>query len=140
MVGFLHWSKSIALGTRNGIAKVALFLVILLLVLLPIALVQGDGLPEKMVLTADLRQSLPDSDRPGPFDVGRKATIMGFVLTLDHAAHDSRIQGLYVRVGDGGVTVPSAEELAAAIRRFRESGKFVIAHSQGFDSGGTGDY
>jgi len=140
MVGFLHWSKSIALGTLNGIAKVALFLVILLLVLLVVGMVQGDGLPDKMVLTADLRQSLPDSDRPGPFDVGRKATIMDFVLTLDRASRDSRVKGLFVRVGDGGLSVPAAEELAAAIRRFRDSGRFVIAHSQGFDSGGMGDY
>src|SRR3569623_689421 len=121
MVAFLHWSKSIALGTLNGIAKVALFLVILLLVLLVIGMVQGDGLPEKMVLTADLRQSLPDSDRPGPFAVGRKASIMGLVLSLDHAAYDSRVRGLYVRVGDGCLSVPAAEEIAAAIRRFRNS-------------------
>ena len=140
MVAFLKWSKSIALGTLNAIVKVALFVVILLVVLMVIGMVRGDGLPEKIVLTADLRHSLPDSNRPGPFDVSRQLTIMDFVLALDRASRDSRVKGLFVRVGDGGLTVPAAEEIGAAIRRFRQGGRFVIAHSQGFDSGGMGDY
>lgn len=140
MVAFLNWSKSIALGTLNAIVKVVLFVVVVLLVLMVIGMVRGDGLPEKIVLTADLRHSLPDSNRPGPFDVSRQLTIMDFVLALDRASHDSRVKGLFMRVGDGGLTVPAAEEISAAIRRFRQSGRFVIAHSQGFDSGGMGDY
>jgi protease-4 len=140
MVAFLNWSKSIALGTLNAVVKVVLFLVILLLVLTVIGMTRGDGLPDNIVLTADLRHSMADSSRPGPFDMARPLTIMDMVLTLDHAAHDSRVKGIFMRVGDGGLTVPAAEEISAAIHRFRQSGKFVIAHSQGFDSGGLGDY
>jgi protease-4 len=140
MVAFLNWSKSIALGTLNAVVKVVLFVVILLLVLTVIGMTRGDGLPDNIVLTADLRHSMADSSRPGPFDMARPLTIMDMVLTLDHAAHDSRVKGIFMRVGDGGLTVPAAEEISAAIHRFRQSGKFVIAHSQGFDSGGLGDY
>jgi protease-4 len=140
MVAFLNWSKSIALGTLNAIAKVVLFIVLVLVVLLIVGLAHGDGLPDKMVLTADLRTSIPDSNRPSAFDVGRSLTVMDFVLGLDRASHDSRVKGLFMRVGDGGLSVAQAEEIGAAIHRFRQSGRFVIAHSQGFNSGGLGDY
>jgi protease IV len=140
MVAFLNWSKSIALGTLNAIAKVALFVVLLLLVLMIIGMARGDGLPDNMVLTADLRTPMADSSRPGPFDVGRPLTVMDFVLALDRASRDSRVKGLFLRVGDGQLSVAQAEEIGAAIRRFRQSGRFVIAHSQGFDSAAMGDY
>ena len=140
MVAFLNWSKSIALGTLNAIAKVALFVVLLLLVLMIIGMAHGDGLPDNMVLTADLRTQIADSSRPGPFDVGRSLTVMDFVLALDRASRDSRVKGLFLRVGDGQLSVAQAEEIGAAVRRFRQSGRFVIAHSQGFDSAALGDY
>jgi protease-4 len=140
MVAFLNWSKSIALGTLNAIAKVALFVVLLIVVLVIIGMARGDGLPDKIVLAADLRTHMADSSRPGPFEMSRPLTVMDLVLTLDRAAHDSRVKGLYLRVGDGGLAVPQAQEIAAALKRFRASGRFVIAHAQGFDSGGLGDY
>ncbi|HEY1638800.1 MAG TPA: signal peptide peptidase SppA, partial [Rhizomicrobium sp.] len=100
----------------------------------------GDGLPDKMVLTADLRPQMADSSRPSPFGVSRPLTIMDLVLALDRASRDSRVKGLFLRVGDGGLSVAQAEEIDAAIHRFRQSGRFVIAHSQGFNSAGLGDY
>ncbi|HWA31468.1 MAG TPA: signal peptide peptidase SppA [Rhizomicrobium sp.] len=141
MVGFLRWAGSIAKGTLNGVASFALFLLLLFVALFAIGLVKGDGLPDDMVLTADLRTPMPDSLTRGPFDFGSKPlTVMDFVLALDHAGRDSRVKGVFLRVGSGGISVPEAEELGAAIARFRATGKFVIAHSQGFLSTGLGDY
>ncbi|MFL5238700.1 MAG: signal peptide peptidase SppA [Rhizomicrobium sp.] len=140
MASVLNWLKSIVFGTLNGVAKVALFIVLLIVVLVIIGMARGDGLPDKMVISADLRTHMADSSRPGPFDVSRPLTVMDFVLALDRASRDSRVKGLYLRVGDGGMSVPQAEEIAAAVKRFRQSGRFVIAHSQGFNSAGLGDY
>lgn len=141
MVGFLRWSKSIALGTLNGVVKFTLFIVLLLIVLMLIGLARGDGLPGQMVLTADLRTPLADSARQGAFDFGdRPLTVMDMVLSLDRASRDSRVKGLFLRVGGGGLSVAQAEEIGAAVKRFRQSGKFVVAHSQGFTSASLGDY
>ncbi|HEY4113639.1 MAG TPA: signal peptide peptidase SppA [Rhizomicrobium sp.] len=140
MVAFLHWAKSVALGTLNGLVKIALAIVLVVLVLVVIGMIRGDGLPDKMVLTADLRTSMPDSSRrAGLAFAERPLTTMGMVLTLDRASRDSRVKGLFLRMG-GGVSIAQAEELDAAIKRFRQSGRFVVVHSQGFDSGGIGDY
>ncbi len=141
MVSFLRWAGSIATGTLNAVVKTVLFFVILFVVLALIGMAHGDGLPGNMVLTADLRAPMPDSAQPSAFNIGeRPLTVMDFVLALDRAGQDSRVKGVLIRVGSGGISVAQAEELDAAIQRFKQTGKFVIAHSQGFLSSGLGDY
>ena len=61
-------------------------------------------------------------------------------MGLDAAARDSRVKGVFLRVGSGDLSVPKAEELRDALKRFKDSGKFVIAHSQSFYANGLGDY
>ncbi len=141
MVAFLRWGRSILLGTLNGIAKAVFVLVLLVLVLLGIGLAEGDGLPRNMVLALDLRNSITDSAQRTPFDFGqRPLNVMDIVLALDAAGRDPRVKGVWMRVGDGGISVAQAEEIGTALKRFRATGKFVIAHSQGFDAAGLGDY
>jgi|SRR5579871_924400 len=140
-MAFLRWARSILIGTLNGAAKFALFLVLLFIVLFVIGLWQGDGLPKTFVLALDLRQPIADSARTQPFNIGTKPlTVMDIVLALDDAERDSRVKGVWMRLGTAGISVAEAEELATALKRFRASGKFVIAHSQGFLSAGLGDY
>jgi len=140
MAGFLRWAGSIAKGTLNGIASIVLFFILLIIALTAIGMVRGDGLPGDMVLTADLRAPMPDSLNRGPLLGDKPLTVMDLVLALDKAGRDSRVKGVFVRVGSGDISIPQAQELGAAIHRFRATGKFVIAHSQGFLSAGLGDY
>jgi len=141
MAGFLRWIGSVAKGTLNGIASIILFFILLVVALSAIGMIRGDGLPGDMVLTADLRSPLPDSVSRAGFIFGdRPLSVMDMVLALDKASHDSRVKGLFLRVGSGDISVPEAQELNAAIKKFRSSGKFVVAHSQGFLTSGLGDY
>jgi len=141
MVGFLKWARSILVGTLNGIVKLVLAIVLIGVVIVLIGLAYGDGLPGNMVLTADLRQPLQDSNAQSPFGLyAHPLTVMDIVLALDQAGRDDRVKGLYVRVGNAGMPVAQAEELNAAIARFRKTGKFVIADAQDFGSTGLGDY
>ena len=141
MTTFLHWIRNIAVGTLNAFAKTVLFIVLLFVVLIVVGMMRGDGLPGNMVLTADLRTPMADSSQPGPFDLGdRPVTVMDFVLALDRAGRDSRVKGVFLRLGTGNISVAQSEELDAAIKRFRATGKFVVAHSQGFLTSGLGDY
>ncbi|MBV9332034.1 MAG: hypothetical protein JOZ55_10820, partial [Alphaproteobacteria bacterium] len=141
MVSFLRWARSILVGTLNGVAKFALFLILAFLVLLAIGLWEGDGLPSNIVLALDLRQPISDSADPDRLALGpTPLTVMDIVLALDAAQRDARVKGVVMRVGGGSLSVAQAEELQTAFKRFRSSGKFVIAHSQGFLSAGLGDY
>jgi protease-4 len=139
MVAFLRWAQSIVVGTLNGILKFTLAIILVILVLAGIGLAVGDGLPSKIVLSLDLRSPVADSSAPEPFAT-TPPTIMDIVLALDAAGRDARVKGVFLRLGTERSAVPQAEEIGAAIQRFRQTGKFVLAHSQGFLSNGLGDY
>jgi protease IV len=140
MVSFLRWLRSIAVGTLNGIVRFAFLLILLIVALVVIGLVVGDGLPKNMVLALDLRRPLADS-RPAAFAFGpQPVTVMDVVLGLDAAERDSRVKGVVIRVGSANMSIAQAEEIGTALKRFRKSGKFVIAHAMGFDAPGLGDY
>ena len=141
MVAFLRWAQSIVVGTLNGLLKFTLAIVLLVVVLFSIGFGVGDGLPSKIVLNLDLRSPVADSAAPDPFETSaRPPTIMDIVLALDAAGRDPRVKGMFLRLGTADLSVPQAEEIGAAIQRFRQTGKFVLAHSQGFLSNGLGDY
>ena len=140
MLGFLRWGRSILVGTVNGLVKLALALALIVGVLVVIGLLKGDGLPSKMVLTADLRGGMPDSTNDSFVFGSRPLSVMDAVLALDRAGRDSRVKGFLIRLGSSGMSVPQAEELAGAVTRFRAQGKFVIADAQGFLATGLGDY
>ncbi|HEY4940391.1 MAG TPA: signal peptide peptidase SppA [Rhizomicrobium sp.] len=140
MIAFLRWLKSIGLGVLNGIAKTAAFLILVFIVIVAIGVVQGDGLPSNMVLALDLRAPLLDSSNVD-FSFGSSpVTVMDIVLALDAAERDPRVKGAVLRVGSANLSIAQAEEIGAALKKFEKSGKFVIAHSQGFLAAGLGDY
>ena len=66
------------------------------------------------------------------FDPGR------LLRTLEAAAVDDRIEGIYLRMnGTGGVTGTALiEELREAIELFKQSGKFVVAYNETYSQGG----
>ncbi|MDB6098452.1 MAG: signal peptide peptidase SppA, type [Gammaproteobacteria bacterium] len=140
MVAFLRWLRSIVFGTLNSVARFALLLLLLIGVLILVGLAQGDGLPSKMVLALDLRHPLEDSSSANFRFGARPVTVMDIILGLDAAERDDRVKGIMVRLGDANLPISQAEEIGTALQRFRKSGKFVIAHSQGFDAPGLGDY
>lgn len=140
MIGFLRWMRRVALGTLNGIAMIVFFVVLAVVALLVVGLFEGDGLPSRMVLNLDLRSSPPDSSHaPTLFFDRRTPAVMDTVLALDRAGRDSRVKGVFLQLG-GGLSVAQAEEIGAALIRFRATGRFVVAYAQGFLDSGLGDY
>ena len=137
----LIWMWGIVRSVLNGIAKAVVFAVFVVLVLTIIGLASGDGLPGNMVLALDLRKGMQDKSAAPLFDLANpQVSIIDTVFGLDAAGRDPRVKGVFLRVGSGDLSVAQAEELRDALKRFKETGKFVIAHSQSFYSGGLGDY
>ena len=140
MTGFLKWLRAIVAAVLNGIAKFAVLVILIFLVLLVIGLARGDGIPANTVLTLDLRQPISDSATSGLSLSGQPQTVMNLVLALDHASRDTRIKGVVMRLGMGALSLAEAEEISTALHRFRAHGKFVIAQATGFLTAGLGDY
>ncbi len=141
MIALLGWIRATFLSVLNGIAKFAFLLLILLVVLVIVGLARGDGLPGKMVLTLDLRDAIADSDAsPSALLTPKRLTVMDVVLGLDAAGRDDRVKGALVKLGNGAISSAQGQEIAAAFRRFRKRGKFIIAQASAFYGAGLGDY
>jgi len=141
MIRFLTWLRSILFAVLNGFAKTIMFLILMVVLLLVISLARGDGLPANMVLALDLRAPIDDSAAaPGSILTPRRVTVMDVVLGLDAASRDRRVKGVVMQLGTGALSTAEAQEIAAAVQRFRAKGKFVTAQATAFFSAGLGDY
>lgn len=68
-------------------------------------------------------------------DISNSTGILDIIRAIDAAAQDSAVKLIYMRPDDLAISIASAEELRAALSRFRESGKPVIAYSDGMSTG-----
>jgi len=137
----LSWLWGIVKSVLNGLARLVVAALILVFVLILIGVFRGDGVPQNTVLELDLRKAMDDKSSTSLLDLGEgKLAIMDVVMGLDHASRDARVKGVVLRVGSGDLSLPKAEELRDALKQFKQTKKFVIAHSQSFYSGALGDY
>ena len=95
--------------------------------------------PRNTVLELDLRAGVTDQAPSNPFALfgGSGLSTVQIVDTLAQAGDDDRVKVLLIRLPEAGITPAAADEIRQAVRRFRASGKQVIAHSQGFQPVGT---
>lgn len=98
------------------------------------------GAPGDIVLQIDLRRSRLDQPSRSPFAFAEPLSVVDIVLNLQRAQNDSRVRGVIVRANEYGMSPAQAEEIRAALTRFSESGRFVIAHAQGFEGTGITNY
>jgi protease IV len=114
---------------------------LLFFVFIPIMLIasavgsSAPATPSNSVLVVDLREVLTDVPANTPFAAFTAGnSITGLVRKLEAAETDTNIKGLFVRASEGGMAPAHAEEIRQALIDFKASGKFVIAHAQGFES------
>lgn len=135
--------KQFFLTVAGVFAGLFLFLVVVPFVLIAVAIGSASSkepTPAHAVLELDLREGLTDQTPTNPFAAfgGSGLSTLQVVDTLAQAADDGRVKVLLIRLPEaGGVTPAAADEIRQAVRRFRRSGKPVIAHSQGFQPMGT---
>ncbi|MFN3352423.1 MAG: signal peptide peptidase SppA [Brevundimonas sp.] len=114
---------------------------VLFVIVTPIALIAlaaaGSSAPAtspNTVLELDLREGLTDQPPTNPFAAfgGAELSVLEVVDALDRAEDDRNVKAVLIRLPEMGMTPAAADEVRQAVRRFRASGKPVIAHSQGF--------
>jgi protease-4 len=126
------------LGVFTGLI---LFVVVLpvVLIIAAAATASEPTTPKNAVLELDLRAGISDQESSDPLALfgGSSLSVMGIVDTLAQAEKDGNVKVLLVRLPEAGLSPAAADEIRQSIRRFRASGKPVIAHSQGFQPIGT---
>jgi protease-4 len=133
--------KQFLITTAGVFAGLVLFLigVPFLLIVMAAGAAKPAPTPSQAVLELDLRDPLTDQDPVNPFaSIGRRSmSVMSVIETLDRAGKDGKVKGVLVRLPEGGMAPASADEIRLALKKFRASGKSVIAHSQGLYPSGV---
>jgi protease-4 len=141
----LRWLRRLLVGLLATIGALTLLLAVALAVggwWLVQQLERARGLPESILLVADLREGLDDR-LPDPLARLRLEPRLGLseaVLALDRASRDPRVKGLVARLGDGAQGYATIQELRAAIGRFRAAGgRSTVAFADSFGELGPGN-
>jgi protease-4 len=97
-------------------------------------------LPERMIVTLDLREGVPEigGDALGFVGLPQSLTLIEITMALEQAARDPRVQGLVARLDGEGPGLAQAQELRTALADFRDQGKFTYAHADSFGEFGPG--
>ncbi len=97
------------------------------------------GKARHIVLRVDLREPMLDQNQRS-FLGSARPSLVGLVETLQRAERDKRVKGLFIRANPSGLPPAQAEAIRRALKRFRKSGRFVIAHAQGFEGTSVTSY
>lgn len=99
--------------------------------------------PSKAVLILNTEEMVVDRVQdpfayfsPSTFEYEDPLELLPLLKAVRHAAEDSRIQGISIKVGGLGMGLAAASELRAALEEFKESGKFIYAYGTGFSQMG----
>ncbi len=118
-------------GVLAGLVLFFVVAPIVLITLLVGAVSRPAPNPSQMVLSIDLREELPDQRPTNPFAaLGGGAAFLDVLTKIDAARSDNAVKGIFIRANTDGMPAAQAEELRTALRAFKASGKFVVAHIQ----------
>lgn len=101
----------------------------------------ADEIPDSAILRLDLTQGVAERLSPSPLALasgGPGVPLHDAIAAIDAAADDKRVQALSVRLGRGSLGLAQAEELRAAVQRFRDSQKPAFAFAETMGGGGSG--
>jgi protease-4 len=99
-------------------------------------------LPRTVVLELDLDQALVEQNPEDPVADALSSgglTLRDVVEALERGRTDPRVKGLVARLGEEGLGFAQAQEVRAALARFRASGRFAFGFAESFGDFGPGN-
>lgn len=103
-----------------------------------------EPLPQRVVLELDLNGEIDEAPAypalAGLLDDNAPRSMIDYVDAVDRAAADDRVVGLFADLSNVSLGIAQAQELRAAVFRFRSAGKTAIAFADSFETTGNGPY
>ncbi|MDH3658886.1 MAG: signal peptide peptidase SppA [Alphaproteobacteria bacterium] len=133
--------KRILVGILASIGFLTLLTILGAGALVWMFLPEDEGLPDRVVLTLDLRHGFDEAARGASLaalDFEPGLTLADAIMAIDRAGEEGRVAGLIARIDGSGPGFAQSQELREAIRRFRGQGKFAYAFSTSFGEFGPG--
>ena len=133
--------KRILIGILASIGFLSLMMTVGAGLLVWIFLPEGEELPDRTVLSLDLRQGFDETARSpslAALDFRPGLTHAEVIMAIDRAGEQDNVAGMVARIAGGGPGFAQSQELREAVRRFRATGKFAYAFSTSFGEFGPG--
>ncbi len=119
-------------GAFTAMLAFILLMVAFVFILIAGATSSAPPTPDNVVLSLDLNMEFSDQSPVGGLAAfSQTPGFIDLLTKLKAAESDHSVKGVYVRGAMIGVGSARAEELRKAFHSFRDSGKFIIAHTQG---------
>lgn len=140
----MNFLKTFLAGLLAFVVGSILVIFFWIFLLLGIGASMGKGVtvPEEAVLKIDLADMIVDAPSADPLagidlmtlQTRRQLPLLKVLQTLEAAAADDHIRGIYLRMGFNENVAGTAllEELRAALAEFRASGKFVVSYNENY--------
>ena len=101
------------------------------------------AVPKNAILKVDLSQPIGEQGKEsftfnplaGSMNMDMSVSLLDAIRALEIAATDPQIKFVYLKADEMNMDIAQAEELRAALARFRESGKPLVAYSQSLSNG-----
>ncbi|MDE1900155.1 MAG: signal peptide peptidase SppA [Alphaproteobacteria bacterium] len=99
--------------------------------------------PAKVVLSLDFDSPIVEQGDGSPLDLAldesSPVALLDIVRAIDAAKDDPHVVGIVARFGSEQPSLIQAQEIRAALARFKKSGKFTYAYGTSFGDFGSGD-
>ncbi|MGD9506036.1 MAG: signal peptide peptidase SppA [Syntrophobacteraceae bacterium] len=132
----------VGLLTLIGAVTLLLFLLAVGLTVFYRSKAESPAVRGRVILEMDLGEDIPEyagGDALSTFIPTKECTVLDVVRTLEKAARDDRVAGLYAKIGSSGMGLGKIQEIRSAVLAFREKGKPAIAFSETFGEFGPGN-
>ena len=133
--------KRFIVGILASLGFLTLLTMIFAGVMVWMFLPEDERLPERTILTLDLRHGFDEAARGASFssfDFAPALTLSDTIMAIERAGKQEGVAGLVARLDGGGPGFAQSQELRDAIHRFRDQGKFAYAFSTSFGEFGPG--
>lgn len=134
------------LGTLAGIwLSVGLFFLLFIFLIIGVGISGANqsttGITDNSILYLNLNSAI--EERKPEFDLFTKITSKGkessglneILYSIDAAAKDSRIAGIYINCDMAQVGIASREAIVKALKKFKQSGKWIYAYADNYTQG-----
>ena len=136
LVGFLASIGFLSIVTVTGVAIGAWWLLH--------SYGEPDPLPERVVLALTIDDSLEEAQAQDPisrlFPEHASLSLVDMIDAIDQAARDDSVEALVADLSGAQPGMAQAQELRAAVFRFRAAGKPATAYADSFESPGSTAY
>jgi protease IV len=99
--------------------------------------------PQSVILDIDFNQSIVEQSESSPFDLAIQeetpSSLIDILHAIDKAKDDPHVKGIFARFGTAMPSLNQAQEIRAALARFRSSNKFTYAYGASYGDFGLGN-